>query len=139
MPFNELAYQILLMRVRQCDRAAPLLDWLSQSLRLRTIRSLCQLNGAVGLHSRRWPEAIGRVTRLDEFSPLGRLFTLGSFMIIVEDAKMVYFHSKKYALIFTKFRVGLYFGPYIFTNSLGHPGHWRQCGNYAKKKFKRKN
>jgi hypothetical protein len=45
------------------------------------------------------------VNRLGEFSAIGRLFSLGSFMKITEVAKILrsaFFHDTSYALILTK-------------------------------------
>jgi hypothetical protein len=46
-----------------------------------------------------------RVTRFGEFSPIGRLFSLGSFWKITEVAtkmRATFFHVKMYALMLTK-------------------------------------
>jgi hypothetical protein len=56
------------------------------------------------------------VTRLGEFSPMGRSFNLGTFL-----QNLGYFsHSKSYVLIF---KYGLVFNlGYFFKNASGHPG-----------------
>jgi hypothetical protein len=53
-----------------------------------------------------------RVTRFGEFSPFGWLFTLCSFVKIIEVAQnnsATLFHGKSYVLIFKKW-IGLHFG-----------------------------
>jgi hypothetical protein len=55
---------------------------------------------------------IGRVTRLGEFSPIGRLFTLGSFLKITKVAHIFgasFFPRKKGCVDFSKKWLGLHF------------------------------
>jgi hypothetical protein len=65
-----------------------------------------------------------RVTRLGEFSPIGRLFTLGSVMKITEVAKHFGLLIKTETVMysFDKKWVGQHFGLLFFSNSSGHPG-----------------
>jgi hypothetical protein len=54
-----------------------------------------------------------RVTRLGEYSPIGRLLPLGSFLITEVTQNFVllrYFHSSGFALILRKQMAGLHFG-----------------------------
>jgi hypothetical protein len=61
-----------------------------------------------------------RVTRLDDVTPIGRLFTLGKFKITeVAHIFGVLFPREKLFIFFYKC-VGTHFGPF-FTNSSGHP------------------
>jgi hypothetical protein len=73
----------------------------------------------------------GRVTRLHEFSPIGWLFSLGSFFLITEVCSpnlwATFSLGKSYAVILTKRWVGLHFGRFVFTISSGHPGSRRVC------------
>jgi hypothetical protein len=58
-----------------------------------------------------------------EFSPIGRLFSLGNFMKITEVAQIFsYFmpRQQNYVLIVTKTGSGCILGDF-FTNSSGHP------------------
>jgi hypothetical protein len=55
------------------------------------------------------------VTRLGDFSPLGRLFTLGSFLKRTEVAKL-------FGLLFKRSLILGHILGYFFTNSSGHPG-----------------
>jgi hypothetical protein len=65
----------------------------------------------------RLPES--RVTRLGEFSPVGRLFTLGSVLKITElhsaDFWASFSHGTGYVLIFANNHLGYSLG-YFFTN-----------------------
>jgi hypothetical protein len=64
------------------------------------------------------------VTGLAEFSPFGRLFTLGSFWQITEIAQIIgatYFCDKKLHFNFDKKRLWLRFGRFLISAS-GHPG-----------------
>jgi hypothetical protein len=51
-----------------------------------------------------------RVTRLNEFSPINRLFTFGSFLKITEQAH-IFVLGKSYIFILTKIR--LHFGRFL--------------------------
>jgi hypothetical protein len=71
-----------------------------------------------------------RVTRLGDFSPNGRYFTLGRFIKITDVAQKLhkvkvkfgyFFVSLEYALILTKNGFGYILGDFV-TNSSGHPG-----------------
>jgi hypothetical protein len=62
-----------------------------------------------------------RVTILGEFSPIGRLFTLFSFLKITE-AHSCFFHGIIYTLILTIIGLGYILGD-SFTNTSGHSGH----------------
>jgi hypothetical protein len=56
-------------------------------------------------HSKKLHSPGTRVTRLGEFSPIGWLFTFGTFVKITEVAQIIgllFFHTKSYVLIFTK-------------------------------------
>jgi hypothetical protein len=65
-----------------------------------------------------------RVTRLGEFSPIGRVFTLGSFLKITKVAQSVVlclctlFHGNSCVFILTKNRLG----NMVYNFSSGHPG-----------------
>jgi hypothetical protein len=63
-----------------------------------------------------------RVTRLGDFSPLGRLSTLSSFIKIPSRRQLsdTYFHGKIFVLIWTKNWVGLHFGR-LFNKLLWSP------------------
>jgi hypothetical protein len=64
-----------------------------------------------------------RVTRLDEFSPFGRLFSLGSFLRLRKYPKILgnFFRSSGFVvLILAKNGLGYILGDF-FTNSSGHP------------------
>jgi hypothetical protein len=61
---------------------------------------------------------------LGEFSPVGRLFSLGSFLKITEEAQMVgllFFYGKILTLILTK-KGWASFCTIFSTNNSGHPG-----------------
>jgi hypothetical protein len=62
------------------------------------------------------------VTRSGDFSPVGRLLTLGSFStpIVAKISGLLFFHGKSYAFILTQNRFGRILG-HCFTNSSGHP------------------
>jgi hypothetical protein len=62
-----------------------------------------------------------RVTRLGEFSPIGRLFVLVRFFLMTEKARNFGLLSPKYVSILTKNMFGYILGDFI-TNSSGHPG-----------------
>jgi hypothetical protein len=53
-----------------------------------------------------------RVTRLGEFSPIGRFYSLGSFLKITEVAQILglFFQGKSYVLILTKDGLDYNFG-----------------------------
>jgi hypothetical protein len=59
---------------------------------------------------------------LGEFSPIGSLFTLGSFVKITEVAPIIalLFNGKIYVLIISKTELGDILGDF-FTNASGHP------------------
>jgi hypothetical protein len=61
------------------------------------------------------------VTRLGEFSPIGRLFSLGSFLINrgAQNFGLIFPQIKLYIMFGPKI-LGLYFGRF-FTNPSGHP------------------
>jgi hypothetical protein len=61
-----------------------------------------------------------RVTRLGEFSPIGRLNTLGIFVKITEIFGLLFSRGKSCLLIFTKNGLGYILGDF-FTNASGHP------------------
>jgi hypothetical protein len=64
-----------------------------------------------------------RVTKLCDFSPIGRLFSFYSFWTITGVAKTFcpFFHGEMYALILTKNGLGHILGDF-FTTSSGHSG-----------------
>jgi hypothetical protein len=62
---------------------------------------------------------INRVTQLGEFSPIGRLFTLDSFFLIIEVAYVVGI-LKSYVNFF-QIWVWLHFGRLFSPNLSGHP------------------
>jgi hypothetical protein len=64
-----------------------------------------------------------RVTKLDEFSPFGRLFSLGSFFKLLQKPELewYFFRSLSCALILTK-NVWATFWATFLENSSGHPG-----------------
>jgi hypothetical protein len=67
---------------------------------------------------------------LGEFSPIGRLFTFGSFVKITEVCSpnfwATFFHGEGYAFVLTKNRVGYFLGNY-YAKSSGH-----SAGNCSK-------
>jgi hypothetical protein len=68
------------------------------------------------------------VTRLGEFSPIGRLLTMSSFVANYRSSQNIratLFHCKSYELILTKKWLG-YILVELFTNSSGHCGP-RSC------------
>jgi hypothetical protein len=75
-------------------------------------------------------KVLTRVTRLVEFSPIGRLFTLGSGLKITEVEHIfelpTFFHGASYAFILSKNGLGSILGDF-FTNSSGHPGADIHC------------
>jgi hypothetical protein len=78
-------------------------------------------------HNNRHRPAVGctgtRVTRLCEFSPVGRVFTLGSFLKITEVAQILgqlFYTWQNVCSNFDKNVLGHIFGDF-FTNSSGHP------------------
>jgi hypothetical protein len=57
-----------------------------------------------------------RVTRLDDFSPIGRLFTLGSFFEKYKSGPnfgAAFFNGRSCVLILTKKWIGLHFGQFF--------------------------
>jgi hypothetical protein len=70
--------------------------------------------------------AMFRVTRLGEFSPIGWLFTLGSFLKMTKVAQIYGLHfpnvSATCVLILRKNGLGYLLGAF-FANSSGHPGY----------------
>jgi hypothetical protein len=65
-----------------------------------------------------------RVTRCGNFSPIGRLFTLGGIHKIIEVAKLfraTIFHGTSYVLMLTWNGLGCILGDF-FTDPSGHPG-----------------
>jgi hypothetical protein len=82
------------------------------------------LSGAAGLTS-----AISRVTRVGEFLPIGRLFTLGSGLKITEEYIFGLLFPRyllhTYVFILSKNGFGSVLGDF-FTNSSGHPGYKAQ-------------
>jgi hypothetical protein len=67
-------------------------------------------------------ETLGdRVTRLDEFSPFGRLFTLGNLFEIVKSSQNcgLLFNKVKFMHYFFTKRSGLHFGPFFLVTLLG--------------------
>jgi hypothetical protein len=70
-----------------------------------------------------------RVTKLGEFSPIGWLLILGSFLKITEIAQVVvatYFRCKSFVLVLRKDGLGNTLGDF-FVNASGHPV--RRCQN----------
>jgi hypothetical protein len=67
--------------------------------------------------------AVYKVTRLDDFSPIGRLFTMGSFLRSQKQPYIwaTFIHQKIQAIKFTKNGLGYISGDF-FKNSSGHPG-----------------
>jgi hypothetical protein len=68
---------------------------------------------------------VGRVTRLGEFRPIGRLFTLGSFCETYRNSTntwATFLHCKICALIFAINGLGDF-----FTSASGHPGRPATC------------
>jgi hypothetical protein len=65
------------------------------------------------------------VTRLGEFSPIGRLFYLGQFFetYLQEKSKRLgkVYPPHKFCINFDNKFVGLDFGRFFFQNSSGHP------------------
>jgi hypothetical protein len=77
------------------------------------------------------------VTGLGEFSPIGRLFTLCSFLKMTEVAQIfqTIFAIVKVSYILT-FTNGLgYIIGDLFTNSSGHLGSSRVCGKQSDQMF----
>jgi hypothetical protein len=67
--------------------------------------------------------AVNRVTRLDEFSPNGQLFTSSRFLKITKGDQMfgLLLSTKTYVFIFVNNRLGYILGGF-FTSSSGHHG-----------------
>jgi hypothetical protein len=64
------------------------------------------------------------MNRLAEFSPIGLLFSLGSFLKNKKSSQNFYayfIYSKSYVLILTKSVLAYILGDFL-TNSSGHPG-----------------
>jgi hypothetical protein len=78
------------------------------------------------------------VTRLGEFSPIGWLFTLGSFLKMTQVADILGNFSPRLRLWnnFVKNGLGYILGD-SFTNSSGHPGRQRIRSQQKKTKMER--
>jgi hypothetical protein len=76
------------------------------------------------------------VTRLGEFSPIGRSLILGSFCKIAEVVRILglLFPWYKLCINFYKKWVGLYFGRFK-KNSSGHPGGEGNSSNKSESTF----
>jgi hypothetical protein len=65
---------------------------------------------------------MARVTRLGDFSAIGRLFTLGGFFLKRTELAQFFVLLLQLWLFLTKHGLGCVLGE-VFTNSSGHPDH----------------
>jgi hypothetical protein len=70
------------------------------------------------------------VTRLDDFSPFGRLFFLVFFITEIAQIFGQLFATVKVMHYFDDVCFGLHFGRCFFKNSFGHPGHPKSKNNF---------
>jgi hypothetical protein len=71
---------------------------------------------AMSAYSSAWLVLINRVTRLGEFSPIGRHISVGIFYRISSNNWACFFHDKSYVLIFKKMNWATFGATFLQTH-----------------------